>query len=137
MDRAVTAERERVAQITTLCATAQVPALAGVLVKEGVSVADASGRIEEAKGIKEAVARARKTHPQIEASIADQYIAAGARIETVKAAILDKQAAIGEATSIKSGLTPPVGTGDTTAINDAWKRSIARANKARVGRTAA
>lgn len=116
------------AEIVTLATAAGVPAMAAALITEkGMTLAIAKTRIDGAKDIKAAVDLARKSHPQIEASLADGYIRAGTSIETVRADLFARMTALG------GGETRPqnaaAASEDQNATNALWDEATAKVNR--------
>lgn len=102
------------AEIADYCTAEGVAVMASALIREGVSLEDAKTRVAGAKEIRAAVDLARRSCPQIEASKADAYIAAGTSIETVRAELFKTMTAV-QAHSQVSNTLQPGGIGSTSA----------------------
>lgn len=100
--QAAQATAQRAADIANLCATAGVPAMAATLIREGATLEQARVRVEGAKQIRAAVELARKGCPQIDANLAETYIAAGTPITQVQSDLFEKMAAIQATTTVRS-----------------------------------
>lgn len=113
---ATKAEQDRVAGILEACSKADVTAMAAALIKDGSTVEQAQNRVNGAKGIKEAVALARKTCPTIDAALADQFIASGASIDKVRADLFEKIAATQAAKPTRSQHQAKTGDDDNANV---------------------
>ncbi|MGF7160134.1 ATP-dependent protease ClpP protease subunit [Rhodoligotrophos appendicifer] len=104
---AVTAAKNAAAaEIAEICIAAGVPAMASVLIKEGVSTAEARTRADGAKQIRAAVEDARKSHPAIEASLADEFIQQGVSLDQVRSQLFQKMVASQQATAVNTWHQP-------------------------------
>ena len=121
-------EADRAAGIIEACTKADVLAMAAALIKDGSTVEQAKARIDGAKDIKVAVALARKTCPQIDAALADQFIAAGAGIEKVRADLFDKMAAAQAAKPIRSQHQAKTGGDDIDNVVSLWDKQVEKVN---------
>lgn len=99
-------ESARTTAILAICAEAEALPMAAVLISEGVTAEQAKARISSAKEIRAAVKLARVTHPQLEASLADQWIAGGKTIDSVRAELFTKMAGIEGAKPTRSAHSP-------------------------------
>ena len=86
----------RVNAVMEVCNAAGEPAMAAALIREGVSAEQARARVEGAREIRNAVARAARLNASIDARMADAYIASGASVEKVRADLFDKMASAQE-----------------------------------------
>lgn len=128
-EEARTATAQAHAEIAALCNNAGVPAMAPALIREGLAPKDAAKRIEGAKDIRAAVEAARRSCPAIEASLADAFIAAGTRLETVRAELFERIAAAeatGEISPVRPGNGAPAKPDAVPA--DAWDKAVAKVN---------
>lgn len=130
-DTHVQAATDRAAAIAQLCAEAGVPAMAAALIRDKASVDDARARITAARDIRAAVTLARQTCPQIEASLADTYIAAGTSLDGVRADLFARIVAAQAATASRSQHDPGRVEDQTTAagIAASWDEAVAKVNK--------
>ena len=126
-------ESERASEIVAICAKAGEPAMAASLIRDGSTLEQAKAKVEGGKAIREAVALARKSCPQIDAALADQMIAAGASIETVRADLFEKIAAVQNAKPTRSAHQATTGDSDVRA---SWDKVVDKVN-ARHSRKAA
>jgi ATP-dependent protease ClpP protease subunit len=81
----VDAARLAASEIVRLCVDGGEPLLAAELVRSGADAATVTARLTAATEIRSAVGLARRQAPEIEATIADRAIAAGASLEAVRA----------------------------------------------------
>jgi ATP-dependent protease ClpP protease subunit len=97
-------------KIVTMCIDAGVAVMAAALIREGLDADKAKARIDGAKEIKAAVENARRICPEIDAALADRFIAAGTSLADVRADLFDRIAKAG-ARSETFSAHDPYGTG--------------------------
>jgi hypothetical protein len=124
------------AKIVALCVEAGVPALAVTLLNEGLDLEQATSRVDGAKEIKAAVELAQKIFPQIDAGLADKFIAAGTSLAAAQTDLLERisKAGPGEISSQHDPLNTGAGGhgGGRVRINAAdiyAERAAARAKR--------
>ena len=134
---AIKAETERAAEISKICADAKLPALATVLISEGKTVEEAKARLEaegeRATAIRKQVESARSVCPQIEASLADELIAAGTSADGASTILLQRIAAVAAAAPKTNGRHQAGVTGDQAATATVVDRVVGKIN-ARLGK---
>lgn len=119
--------------IIAAATAAGVPAMAAVLVKEGVTLDQAKARIGAAKDIRAAVAVARKSCPTIPENAADEYIAAGKSVTDVRADLFERQAAATDARPVSGenlGALAPEKAQEAEAIEKRHAAARAKAEAA-------
>lgn len=109
----------RVNGIMAVCNAAGEPAMAASLIREGLTVDAARARVEGAREIRAAVARAAKVSPLIDVSMADSYIASGASVEKVRSDLFDRMASAQESRPTNSALPVDGGNGSSGAKSKA------------------
>jgi len=82
------------ASIVDICVAAGVPAMASALITEGVTLDEAKARVNNTKEIRAAVDLARKSHPKLEANLADTFITAGLTMDQVRAKLFEQMTAV-------------------------------------------
>ena len=92
--------RANAAEIAEICANGGAPSMTAALIREGVTAAVATQRVNAAGQIKDVVALARKNAPHLAADLADTAIAAGRSVDQVKASLFDAMAAAGDANPV-------------------------------------
>ena len=126
--KARTEESARTSAILAICAEAEALPMAAALITEGITAEQAKARISSAKEIRAAVALARVTHPELEASLADQWIAGGRTIDSVRAELFTKMAGIEGAQQTRSSHQATSGRDDKAAIAAMWSKAVERVN---------
>jgi ATP-dependent protease ClpP protease subunit len=121
-------EQERTTGIIEACTKADVMAMAAALIKDGSTVEQAKARIDGAKGIKEAVALAHKQNQKIELSLADEFIAAGTSIETVRSKLFEKISAAEAAKPTRSAHQAKTGGDDIDNVVSLWDKQVEKVN---------
>ena len=127
VETATTISRADAAEISRLCATGGVPAMAATLLAEGVGVDDAKKRVAAAGEAKNLVALARAKDPSIPEDLAATMLAEGKGVEDVRAALFDKLVAGEEKTSIASHVPAGTGNAGAAASSASMEREIKRA----------
>ena len=127
---ATKAEQDRGVEIVEACISAEAPAMAAKLIRDGVTVEQAKARLDGAKDIRAAVTLARKSCPTIDAALADQFIASGCSLEKVRADLFEKIAATQAARPTRSQHQATTGADDldAKATDDAWARQVNKVN---------
>ena len=128
VETATKTEQERAAGIIEACVKADVMAMASPLIKEGVTIEQAQARIDGAKDIKAAVALARKSCPQIDATLADQFIAAGKTIDKVRAELFEKISAVEAAKPTRSAHQAKTGGDEIDNATALWDKQVDKVN---------
>jgi ATP-dependent Clp protease protease subunit len=131
---AIKAETDRAAGITSICAAAGVVMMAATFIRDGLSIEQAQEKITAEQGrmkaIRDKVAQARTICPMLEATLADQFIAAGSSAEAVSEELLTRIAAVSAANPTRSsqGGLPPTDEAQSIAT---WDKLVNRSNARR------
>jgi hypothetical protein len=94
--------RADAAEIAKLCHTGGVPEMTASLLAEGATVDQAKGRIQMAGQIKDIVALARRTNPEIPEAFASTMLAEGKTVDQARAALFDKMVAREDETAVST-----------------------------------
>lgn len=120
-------DRAAAAEIATMCADAGVPRMAAGLIRDGATVAQSKARIDSAGKIRAAVERAHRINASaVPMAMADDLIAAGATVETAKAACMDRLCA-GQSPEIGSQVEANA-TLDRKEVAAGWDHAVAKVN---------
>lgn len=134
-EAATSTEASRAGDIAAICAEAGTPALAAKLIRDGKTVEEARAAAraegERVSGIRAKVELARKSCPQIDAAMADKFIAAGTSVEAAGNELLDKLAAA-QTVQINNKHDADAGTQTATKL-ESPSAIYARRRKARDG----
>jgi ATP-dependent protease ClpP protease subunit len=94
--------RAAASEIAKLCLDGGVAEMTASLLAEGASVEQAKGRIQAAGQIKELVALARRSNPQIPEVFASTMLSEGKTLDQARAALFDQMVARDEETTVTS-----------------------------------
>jgi ATP-dependent protease ClpP protease subunit len=92
--------RAQAAEIATLCAAGGLTEMTASLLAEGVTVEQAKARITAAGQIKDLVALARRSNPEIPETFASTMLAEGKTVDQARAALFDKMVAREDETAV-------------------------------------
>lgn len=107
------------AAVAELCATQGCAHLAAGMIREGLTMPQVKARIDGAGVVTGLVASARKVNPALDPKLADEFIAAGASADHVRAQLFDKLIA---AQSVEiSHATAAI---PTPVANGAWAHAL-------------
>lgn len=98
--------RAQAAEVARLCTEGGVPEMIAGLLAEGATAERTRGRIEMAGQIKDLVALARRSNPEIPEATASALIAEGKTVEQARAALFDKMVARDEETVVSTQRVP-------------------------------
>jgi len=98
--------RVQASEIAKLCLDGGLPEMTASLLAEGVSVEQAKGRIQMAGQVKDLVALARRTSPEIPEDFATTMLAEGKTLDQARAALFDKMVAQDEAAVVTTAQHP-------------------------------
>ena len=126
--RAGAVSRVDASEIVKLCVDGGVPMMAASLIAEGASVDAAKAQIGAAAQIKEMVALARRVHPSILETAAEDFIKAGFSVERVRTELFDKLVAAQEGNEVRSHVPQPIaGAAGIAASSASMERELKRA----------
>ena len=125
--------RAQAGEVADLCLAGGVPEMTASLLREGVTVDQAKTRITAAGEIKDAVALARRTNPDIPETTAATMIAEGKTVEQARSALFDKLVAKDEAAPITSQHVPSTVKADRGAAKASMEQQLKRAGLAGKG----
>jgi ATP-dependent Clp protease protease subunit len=133
-EAATKTEQDRVLGILTACNTAGVGSMAAALIRDGLTLEQATARItaesDRVKAIRAKVETARKIAPKIDAALADQFIASGSSLEAVSDDLMNRIAAMSAAAPQRSShnATDPT---DQPHVAASWDKIVAKINTQR------
>ncbi|GJE54570.1 head maturation protease, ClpP-related [Methylobacterium thuringiense] len=98
--------RAQASEIAKLCHDGGLPEMTASLLAEGATVEQAKGRIQMAGQVKDMVALARRTNPDIPEAFASTMLAEGKTLDQARATLFDKMVARDEETVVTSHQAP-------------------------------